>query len=122
MQKFALWCASTLRRNNQQLADVYKDGKIVPVKSNLDIAYGLSDTNEILYKTTQMSLNVSDYSRLSKVMFSPKVNTNFIGQGFSQATSDVCGTLIFPEEKSGTTVFDQISQRQSDDLKEQLLI
>lgn len=107
--------------NNQQLADVYKDGKIVPVKSNLDIAYGLSDTNEILYKTTQMSLNVSDYSRLSKVMFSPKVNTNFIGQGFSQATSDVCGTLIFPEEKSGTTVFDQISQRQSDDLKRAII-
>ncbi len=107
--------------NNQQLSDVYKDGTIVPVKSNLDIAYGLSDTNAILYKTTQMQLNVLDYSRLSKVMFSPRVSMNFIGQGFTQATSDVCGTLIFPEEKTGTTVFDEVSQRQSDELKKSIV-
>ncbi|MDA0910243.1 MAG: DotA/TraY family protein [Proteobacteria bacterium] len=107
---------------NPQLKDVYKDDKeIVPVESSLDIAYGLSNTNQILYKTTQMKLNVSDYSKLSKVMFSPKVSTNFIGQGFTQATSDVCGTLIFPEEKSGTTVFDQVSQQQSDELKKSIV-
>ncbi|MFT6835167.1 MAG: conjugal transfer/type IV secretion protein DotA/TraY [Francisellaceae bacterium] len=116
-------CAIAVQANSEQrtteLKDIFKDGKIKPVYSDSTIVITKNSYGRELNSYKEINIASSNIDMMSSIIFAPEINT--ITDYNNVSTSDVCGSITFPTEKEGNSVFDKVSQKQTHELKKAVI-
>ncbi|MFT6836009.1 MAG: conjugal transfer/type IV secretion protein DotA/TraY [Francisellaceae bacterium] len=119
-------CAIAVQANSEQrtteLKDIFKDGKIKPVYSDSTIVITKNSYGRELNSYKEINIGSGDLDNISSIIFAPSLTSATVQNGKQViSTSDVCGSIHFPTQKDGNSVFDKVSQKQSQELKKAVI-